>query len=839
MPLIKRFEGTIRGAIVLTGNTLQIRQSTPFPPGIDHANGSYITTNTALVAIAGFPPGTTFLSAEALSSAILDIPKDSTVLYAQLFWANSNSSNPDGNVNLTTPVGTFLITPDPAEHQNVGGITWRAREVTGIVEGSGGGVYSFGPSLGPDIVNNTSISSAGWFLIVVYENYLLNYRYINVNTGFSNVDPSNPSDFTFTNLITPDYGPVKGYLIVSETNGDLLDQAKISVGTSLATATQIGNPATLVWNGATPYAYIDNMLPGNILIADTQNPNIGLLDTRGTFGTFNKDPFATTAIPFARNNVDILGIDISDRLSNSQNSLFTRVYYVGVGGGAISSQSVQIDVNSAQVDMIKAVDKRYGDVGDTLTYTVSIKNNGLTTANNVIIIDTVPDGTAFVPGTMIVDGVTMPGSSPQLPGYELGSIGVNVSRTVTFKVSVSLTIPSPNPIQNRIQSTYNYVPAPGVYTVFTQGYSNFATTTILNAILQGYKAATPIVGIGDTIAYTVALTNIGNAVADNIRFIDTIPSGTSFLNGSLFQDLAPVAGNPQPPGITLPNSIGTGSTSTVQFMVTVLTIPSPNAIFNNSSGYFNYVIDPSTPTSGSGIFNSNAASTTINYGLITSSKTASKAYANVGDTITYTIVLKNTGVTTVNNYVFIDTTPAGTTFVTNSLQQDLTPVSGDPNPPGVTLPNSIGVNKTSTVTFSVTVNTIPTPNPMANNASGVYSFIGNPDIPSIKFDVSNSNTNFVQVNNASLGNIKKYTDKPYATCGDIITYTIAVPNSGNVTAYNIIVKDTVPNGTVFVTNSVTLNGTPQSGANPSLGITIPNIAPGITSTIVFKVRVQC
>lgn len=92
---------------------------------------------------------------------------------------------------------------------------------------------------------------------------------------------------------------------------------------------------------------------------------------------------------------------------------------------------------------------------------------------------------------------------------------------------------------------------------------------------------------------------------------------------------------------------------------------------------------------------------------------------------------------------------------------------------------------------------------------------------------------------ADLSSIFKSVDKSFASCGDTISYTILLPNSGNITAFNVILKDTIPLGTVLINNSVFTNGIKQIGANPEFGITIPSIAPGAISTVTFSVNVKC
>lgn len=839
MPLNNRFSGIFQGAMVSTGNTLQIRTGTAYPPAAnDYVNGSYISINTALVAAAGFPNGTTFSGSQSSASAILNIPSGSTIVFAQLFWVSTSPANPNASITFRTPLGDNTIAPNTTLNQTSGTNVWVTQDVTNIVNTSKSGFYTVLTNPGANITNGSSVNGASWNLIVIYKNTALPYRYFSVNSGFSDVSSGAPSDFTFSNIVTPSSGTVKGYLLITENFGDLLDGAQIFVGTSLATSVKVGNTSTTTWNGIAPYAQINNMLPGNILIADTNDPNIGLLDTRGTFGAFNKNPFNSTAPAFARNMTDILGLDISNNLTNNQTSLFTRVTYIGSGAGTLTSQSVQVDVNSANISLVKTVDKGISDIGDTLTYTVVLKNAGLSNANSVYFIDTVPTVTKFISGTFSVNGIIVPSANIASPGVNLTTIASNGVVTVSFKVTVTATIPTPNPLNNTSQTTFNFLPGTGLAPVFTDATSNTVQTTIVNAVLTSYKTATPQVGIFDTITYTIPISNIGNTTATNILFIDTLPSTVSFVPGSLNQDGTGLSGNPNPPGVSL-NNILSGTTSTVSFKVTVLTIPTPNIINNSATSTYNYEVTGGTPSLGSGGVSTNISRTTVNYATLNATKYVSKSYANIGDTLNYTIVLQNTGIVTAINIIFIDTVPNNTTIIPSTFKQDGIILPGLPDPPGVTLPTSIAPNKTTTITFSVIINTMPNPNPIPNMASESFQYIGNPEIPTIKTNSSSGNTVTTQVNNASLNGITKLVDKNFANCGDTITYTLLVPNSGNVTAQNVVFKDTIPKGTVFVTNSVFVNGILQSGATPAIGVPIPNIGPGATATLTFSVIVQC
>ncbi|MEG2014065.1 MAG: hypothetical protein RR063_12855, partial [Anaerovoracaceae bacterium] len=85
-------------------------------------------------------------------------------------------------------------------------------------------------------------------------------------------------------------------------------------------------------------------------------------------------------------------------------------------------------------------------------------------------------------------------------------------------------------------------------------------------------------------------------------------------------------------------------------------------------------------------------------------------------------------------------------------------------------------------------------------------------------------------------NLVKTSDKSIAYIDDVITYNIAVTNTGNVAADNVVVTDLVPNGTVLVPGSLAVS-VPYTGG-PASSISLTNSIPaGQTVTITFQVKV--
>ena len=67
------------------------------------------------------------------------------------------------------------------------------------------------------------------------------------------------------------------------------------------------------------------------------------------------------------------------------------------------------------------------------------------------------NGTAFVPNSVIVNGVTQPGVTPT--SINIGSINANTTITASFQVVIT-SIPNPNPISNSASISYNFIVDP-------------------------------------------------------------------------------------------------------------------------------------------------------------------------------------------------------------------------------------------------------------------------------------------------------------------------------------------------------------------------------------------
>ena len=309
--------------------------------------------------------------------------------------------------------------------------------------------------------------------------------------------------------------------------------------------------------------------------------------------------------------------------------------------------------------------------------------------------------------------------------------------------------------------------------------------------------------VGDVLTYTVVLTNAGSVSADSPTFVDTNPNGTTFIqntfliNGVLQNNADPNVGVPLP-------SIPANGSLTVSYQVTVTSLPTQNPTINSSSTQYSFILNPGDPPTIETSL-SNTVSTQINLANVVIVKQVDLTIADVGQPITYTISLANPGNTPANNVVVTDILPSGTTLVPNStfiggaLQLGADPSTG-------LQVGTIPAGGFTTIVFQISASSLPTQNPIQNSAALQYNFIADPNLPAV---VRNATSNIVtsQINTANIV-ATKLTSTNFADVGNVITYATILTNNGNIPASNVTFSDIIPAGTIFLPNTVTINGVP-------------------------------
>ncbi|SCC12579.1 DUF7507 domain-containing protein [Bacillus mycoides] len=660
-------------------------------------------------------------------------------------------------------------------------------------------------------------------------------------TSIPNPNPiSNSASISYNFIVDPNASPVSANTTSTTTFTQVNDANVISAKTvdrAFATVGDILTYTVILTNAGSVSAdsptFVDTNPDGTIFIPNTFLIN-GVLQN-------NADPNIGVPLPSIPANgsltvsyqVTVTSLPTQNPTINSSSTQYSFILNPGDPPTIeISlSNTVSTQINLANVVIVKEVDLTIADVGQPITYTISLANLGNTTANTVVVTDILPPGTTLVPNSIFIGGALQLGADPSA-GLQVGTIPAGGITTIVFQISAN-GIPSPNPIQNSASLQYSFIADPSLPAVVQNASSNIVTTQINTATIVANKlTSTNFADVGDSITYATVLTNNGNIPATNVIFTDVIPSGTLFIPDSVAIDNVPVANVNPANGISI-GTIGANSSRTVSFQVNVPAIPSINPITNQSGTTFQYTYDPSKPAVMQ-MVTSNTVQTTINNASISATKSADKQFANVNDIITYTTTLTNNGNILASNVIFTDVIPNGTSFIPNSVTVNGN-ILPNTNPANGIAIDPINPNANTIISFQIKVNSIPNPNPIPNQSNTTYQYVVNPSLPPASANAL-SNLITTQINNATIIATKSV-NTPKAAIGDIVTYTIAVTNTGNIPASATVLTDGLGPGASFVPDSVTINNVSQPGLDPSLGIPLNDIPPANTIFITFQVKI--
>ena len=565
MPFINRYSEIKKGGILFIGNTLGLSKATNLnAPGTQGSIGAFTAIDTSLQ-VGTFPAGTTLTYTLNGSEAILTLPAGASVLYAELIWGglyrsseNDISALINNTVTFNTPSGNYIVSPDattaqtfeiPTSDNVTVGFYVRTANVTAYAQSSGTYSTQAVPALIEAIDARTSDTNhAGWTLAIIYEDPTATLRNLTLWCGGAIVSPnSSTTTVNVSDFLTPEVLPISGKIFVSAQEGDaVLEGDQMLFGPDTSNLTALSGPNNPV----------DNFFASQI------NDANGALVTTGTFGTRNADANTGTNTIACRQGWDITAVDVSNELHANQTSAVIR--FTTDGDLYVpNALALLVDSQGADLQVTKSANKTVANVGEEITYTISITNTGAIQAQNVVLTDLLPTGTTLVAGSIEIDGVAYAGSLP----VTIATLAPSATTTVTFKVTAP-AIPAVNPVVNVARVDYEFTPFVGY---LATGFSNSNPVSVLivespASIVKSVDKQTAV--SGDILHYTTVITNTGTLPINNLVFTDVIPAGTTFVAGSvLINSISYPAYNPQA-GYALPN-LATGEAVTTEFDVEV------------------------------------------------------------------------------------------------------------------------------------------------------------------------------------------------------------------------------------------------------------------------------
>ena len=437
---------------------------------------------------------------------------------------------------------------------------------------------------------------------------------------------------------------------------------------------------------------------------------------------------------------------IVDLAKGESRTFYVNATVVGYGNVTnsliVGNKTISVNVTVPEIIPDKTANITNPNFGDNVNYTVTVTNDGIGDAKNVIVRDILGEGLTFVDAT---------------GNYSFDE----VTRTVTWIVDLA-----------KGESRTFYVNA------IVSGYGNVTNSLVVGNKTAGVNVTVPeiipdktvdneIPNFGDNVTYTVKVTNDGIGDANNVVITDVLDKGLKFLNatGNFTYD--------EKTGIiTWTVDLAKGETKTFNVNVTVL----------------GYGVLPNTVAVGN-----KTAVRNITVPEIITVKEVNSSDIHIGDEITYTITVSNSGKINATNVVIRDILPEGLKFINASNGGVYDPVTGI-----ITWILNITANSTVDLTVDVCVN-------KSGNITNTVN-VGN----------KTSNCTIESGDIVDL-EIHIVADKSEIYVGDNIVYTVTVINNGPSDAINTIANILIPNALSILSYNATKGTFDITSGNWSIG----------------------
>ena len=547
--------------------------------------------------------------------------------------------------------------------------------------------------------------------------------------------------------------------------------------------------------------------------------------------------------------------------------------------GGVQYAVAVADFVEGQVDLqlSKSVNTTAPALGGNVTYTLTVTNTSIADAGAVEVTEKLPTGLTYVSNTGTYN--------PATGIWTVGAVAAGASKSI----DITATVTSADPISNFAEITLiqdgsgntmldsdstagNNKGADAIYGTSDDGsrtpFEDDEARVTIDASEADLSVITtvsnPNPAVGDTVTFTISVTNSGPDAATGVVVTDSYPSGinpatvtqTSITAGT-FTTATGVWNVTNGSGAPLAN----GATAVLTF----------TAVIDEAAAFSNYVeitaadqYDPdslvtsnrSVDDKGDGIADDDEASALVTPQAadLSLAKVVSTTTPDVNSNITYTLLLNNAGPNNATGVTVVDTLPAGLQWVSGGTA-DAGATAGTG---GTVTWSGININNGETQSMALVVKVLNS-NALTSVAQITSSSLPDPDsVPSATINgvpTTNGGTGADDLGDGitdddeasitvtpgatDLSLYKSYVvdDGALNTLGETVTFTLTVLNSGPKDAYNVRVVDYLPANLTFVPGSVTGTGT-FDGTTWDLDAGATALASGSSASMSFKATVN-
>ena len=350
--------------------------------------------------------------------------------------------------------------------------------------------------------------------------------------------------------------------------------------------------------------------------------------------------------------------------------------------------------NAADLDISVGATPNPVLIGGTLTYSITVRNGGPSTASTPIVSLTIPNGLVFdqsasnvSPSQVTLSGNTLSVALNAINAGDASTFTLGFSPTQPGLITSTFTVSNPsdvdtNPSNDTASSTVAVAP------------SNLAVSVV---------APNGALGIGTPATFQIVVTNNGPGSAPNVALANVFTPGLGTFNGLSFSRDGITAQNTNN---TINASIGTlAPNETV--VITVGFIPAKSGVLTTTNQVTTTGFDPDTT-------NNTATSTSLLSPVnLVVTTTTTPGPVLLGQPVTYLVTVTNQGPANATNVILTNVVPAGVTSVIVGLGQQII----NQNNPVVLNLGDLASGSSTTVALTVT----PTSTGTATNTASVTS----------------------------------------------------------------------------------------------------------------------
>ncbi|SOD70768.1 uncharacterized repeat protein (TIGR01451 family) [Jatrophihabitans sp. GAS493] len=426
--------------------------------------------------------------------------------------------------------------------------------------------------------------------------------------------------------------------------------------------------------------------------------------------------------------------------------------------------------------------------GSKITYTVTVANTGQVAYTGAAPASFTDDLTSVLDdATFNNDATASAGPSPTFASPTLswsGPLPVAATVTVTYSVTVQNPDAGDGSLQNRVVTP----PASGGSCPAASVDPRCSSSVPVRTFSVVKSASTTTADPGDTVTYTIAVTNTGTKAYPSTNPASFTDDLTGVLDDAQYNEDATATSGPAPtytaPVLSWSGPLGVGASVTVTYSVRIASPDAGDHLLSNG------VLTP--PGSGgncpSATAGADCAPPPVKVQDFSVVKTDDHLVADLGDTIRYTVVVRNTGqveFTSVDPVGFLDSLSG---VLDDATYNDDASASGGAAAPTYAAPllswsGPLAVGATVTVTYSVTVNNPDTGDKLLDNALVTPTRLGGcpgpPTTPNVQLApavlVTSCHPAAIPVRSYT---VAKSSPGTTARAGGRVTYQVTVTNTG-------------------------------------------------------------